>query len=194
MKNLKERIKLHEGYRNTVYKDTLGFRTIGYGHKVTHTDDFVEGKEYPKEQLDEIFDKDFEQAWNSMNNFCSNNNINDISITAKEILCEMIFQMGFAGVGKFRNMIKALQSKDYSTASKEMLDSAWNRQTPNRAKELSDIWCQLAKGLLDFTFNSSSSKSCTSFSLEIIAMFFSISKRLLVISLMSFFNPSIFGI
>ena len=41
MKNLKERIKLHEGYRNTVYKDTLGFRTIGYGHKVTHTDDFV---------------------------------------------------------------------------------------------------------------------------------------------------------
>ena len=29
MKNLKERIKLHEGYRNTVYKDTLGFRTIG---------------------------------------------------------------------------------------------------------------------------------------------------------------------
>ena len=144
MKNLKERIKLHEGYRNTVYKDTLGFRTIGYGHKVTHTDDFVEGKEYPKEQLDEIFDKDFEQAWSSMNNFCSNNNINDISITAKEILCEMIFQMGFAGVGKFRNMIKALQSKDYSTASKEMLDSAWNRQTPNRAKELSDIMVSIS--------------------------------------------------
>ena len=57
MKNLKERIKLHEGYRNTVYKDTLGFRTIGYGHKVTHTDDFVEGREYPKEQLDEILAK-----------------------------------------------------------------------------------------------------------------------------------------
>jgi hypothetical protein len=56
----------------------------------------------------------------------------------------MIFQMGFAGVGKFRNMIKALQNKDYSTASKEMLDSAWNRQTPNRAKELSDIMMSIS--------------------------------------------------
>ena len=29
---LREEIKEHEGYRNKVYKDTLGKRTIGYGH------------------------------------------------------------------------------------------------------------------------------------------------------------------
>ena len=28
---LKERIKEHEGYRNKVYLDSLGKRTIGYG-------------------------------------------------------------------------------------------------------------------------------------------------------------------
>ena len=49
----------------------------------------------------------------------------------------MIFQMGFTGVSKFKNMIKALQNHDYKQASIEMLDSRWAKQTPNRAKELS---------------------------------------------------------
>ena len=57
---------------------------------------------------------------------------------AKEVLCEMIYQMGFSGVSKFKNMIKALQNRDYKLASIEMLDSRWAKQTPNRAKELSD--------------------------------------------------------
>ena len=41
-------------------------------------------------------------------------------------------------MGKFKNMIKALQNRDYKQASIEMLDSRWAKQTPNRAKELSD--------------------------------------------------------
>ena len=30
--DVKERIKGHEGFNNRVYKDSLGKRTIGYGH------------------------------------------------------------------------------------------------------------------------------------------------------------------
>ena len=136
--SLKEKIKIHEGYRNIIYKCTQGFRTIGYGHKVVHTDDLVDGKEYSKEKLEQIFEKDFQKGWNLMQLFCDENNLRNISDTAKEIICEMIFQMGFAGVGKFKNMIKALQTNDTKTASIEMLDSRWAKQTPNRAKELSD--------------------------------------------------------
>ena len=136
--SLKEKIKIHEGYRNTIYKCSQGFRTIGYGHKVVHTDDFVDGKEYSKERLEKLFEEDFDKGWNLMLLFCDENNLRSISDTAKEIICEMIFQMGFAGVGKFKNMIKALQNRDYKQASMEMLDSRWAKQTPNRAKELSD--------------------------------------------------------
>jgi hypothetical protein len=32
-----------------------------------------------------------------------------------------------------------LADKDYKSASVEMLDSKWAKQTPNRAKELSEI-------------------------------------------------------
>ena len=136
--SLKEKIKIHEGFRDTIYLDTLNKKTIGYGHLIVHEDKFVEGKAYPKEELEALFDKDFEKGWNLMIQFCEVNNLDSISDDAKEILCEMIFQMGYSGVGKFKNMIKALQNNDTKTASIEMLDSRWAKQTPNRAKELSD--------------------------------------------------------
>jgi len=135
---LKEKIKIHEGFRDTIYLDTLNKKTIGDGHLIVHEDKFVEGKAYPKEELEALFDKDFEKGWNLMVQFCEVNNLRSISDDAKEILCEMIFQMGYSGVGKFKNMIKALQNRDYTKASIEMLDSRWAKQTPNRAKELSD--------------------------------------------------------
>ena len=139
---LKEKIKIHEGFRDIIYLDTLNKKTIGYGHLIVHEDKFVEGKAYPKEELEALFDKDFEKGWNLMVQFCEVNNLRSISDDAKEILCEMIFQMGYSGVGKFKNMIKALQNRDYTKASIEMLDSRWAKQTPNRAKELSDHMAQ----------------------------------------------------
>ena len=136
--SLKEKIKIHEGFRDMIYLDTLNKKTIGYGHLIVHEDKFVEGKAYPKEELEALFDKDFEKGWNLMVQFCEVNNLRSISDDAKEILCEMIFQMGYSGVGKFKNMIKALQNRDYTKSRIEMLDSRWAKQTPNRAKELSD--------------------------------------------------------
>ena len=134
---LKEKIKIHEGFRDMIYLDSLGKKTIGYGHLVVHEDKFVEGKAYPKEELEALFDKDFNKGWDLMIRFCEVNSL-DVSEEAQEVLCEMIFQMGYSGVGKFKNMIKALQNNDTKTASIEMLDSRWAKQTPNRAKELSD--------------------------------------------------------
>jgi len=134
---LKEEIKLHEGFKDTIYRDTLGFKTIGFGHKVVHTDKFIQDKAYPKDVLEDLFDRDFEKVWDLMTRFCSVNNLN-VSEKAQEVLCEMIYQMGYSGVSKFKNMIKALQNKEYKVASIEMLDSRWAKQTPNRAKALSD--------------------------------------------------------
>ena len=48
MEEVKQRIKEHEGFRDTVYSDSLGFATVGYGHLVLPTDDFVEGVAYPE--------------------------------------------------------------------------------------------------------------------------------------------------
>jgi lysozyme len=132
--SLKERIKLHEGYRLEPYTDTLGYLTGGVGHRI------MPNEEVPTTEAGwmKLFDSDFQSAWEFMERFCEENNLRVISDNAKEVLCEMIYQMGFSGVSKFKNMIKALQNRDYKLASIEMLDSRWAKQTPNRAKELSN--------------------------------------------------------
>jgi lysozyme len=47
--------------------------------------------------------------------------------------------MGISGFSKFKKTIALLRLREFKGASIEMLDSKWYRQTPNRAKKLSDI-------------------------------------------------------
>ena len=129
---LKEEVKLHEGFRDVVYKDSLGKRTIGYGHLCVE-DHWEDDKKYEKEYLEEIFNKDFDNAHFNANTLIEDRQINDV---AKEVIIEMVFQLGIGGVSKFKNMWKALDREDYGEASFQMLDSLWAKQTPARAGKL----------------------------------------------------------
>jgi hypothetical protein len=51
----------------------------------------------------------------------------------------MVYQLGIGGVGKFNNMWTALNNADYYTASQEMKDSRWWKQTKKRCESLSAI-------------------------------------------------------
>ena len=139
--SIKESIKEHEGFRDTVYKCTEGHRTIGYGHKCVeeHWEDKIS---YPRGYLEEIFDNDFHIAKKQMKELLAQEDL-AIKKGAENILIEMIFQMGKNGVSKFRNMMKALRGQNYGLASVEMLDSLWARQTPTRAKKLSELMASL---------------------------------------------------
>ena len=139
VEDLKARIKKHEGFVPKIYRDSLGYATIGYGHLVLPTDHFEDGVEYSEVELNEVFEKDFQNALDNANKL-----IGDIPLVyqAKEVICEMVFQLGIGGVSKFKNMWKALEEGDYYTASVEMLDSRWAKQTPKRAESLSNIMKQ----------------------------------------------------
>lgn len=54
----------------------------------------------------------------------------------KIVLQSMAFQLGIAGILKFKRFLAALQISAYSDAANHMLESAWAKQTPNRAEEL----------------------------------------------------------
>ena len=45
---LEKRIMDHEGFRKKIYADSLGKKTIGFGHLITENDNFEEGIEYTK--------------------------------------------------------------------------------------------------------------------------------------------------
>ena len=82
-----------------------------------------------KEGWDNLFEKDFNKAWDSMERLCAEHSL-DIPNKAKGILCEMIFQMGFAGVSKFKMMIVALQQNNFVEAQIRYSIQDEQKQTP----------------------------------------------------------------
>ena len=122
-------IKQHEGYVGVVYKDSLGIDTIGYGFA-------IKDLELDVDICDIILERKLK-------------NLNDrIKIKfdwykymppeIQNIVTEMCYQLGVTGFSKFRKTISYLQNKEFKNASIEMLDSRWAKQTPNRAKALSE--------------------------------------------------------
>jgi lysozyme len=135
MKRLLASVKKHEGYRNKVYLDSLGKRTVGVGHLCVE-DFWEDNKEYEEKFLLTILEHDLETAIKASERLLKDCPILDS--LAREIIIEMVFQLGETGVSKFKNMLKALkEGPDYQTAASEMLDSRWAKQTPNRAKAMS---------------------------------------------------------
>lgn len=120
-----EDIKNEEGFKGVVYKCTEGFDTIGYGTKLPLT----------KEEATLLLEYRLGKLKSELNS-----SLYALEAPAEvwDILYNMAYQLGVPGLLKFGKFIKALQNKDYSQASIEMLDSKWASQTPNRAKRLSD--------------------------------------------------------
>jgi len=135
--SLAERLMEHEGFVPKIYKDTRGLATIGYGHLVTKQDTFIEDVEYPEEELYDLFLKDLQKAKNGAEEIVGH--IKELHPTAKEIITEMVYQLGVTGVRRFLKTLLHLENRDYKNASLEMLDSAWRKQTPKRCEKLSKL-------------------------------------------------------
>jgi lysozyme len=142
MQRLLKSVRDHEGYRNKVYLDTLGKRTVGVGHLCVE-DFWEDDKEYDEQFLMEILEKDLENAISGAEELLKGCNLPSL---ANEIVVEMVFQLGKTGVSKFHNFLAALRDDppQWLTASEEMLDSRWAKQTPNRAKKMSELMASLA--------------------------------------------------
>ena len=128
--DLIDSIKKHEGYVGIVYKDSLGIDTIGYGFA-------IKDLELDRDICDIILErklKDLESrvklkfGWYPF-----------MPQEIQHIVMEMCYQLGVTGFSKFVKTITYLKDKDFKNASTEMLDSLWAKQTPNRAKEMSEI-------------------------------------------------------
>ena len=134
LNNLKKQIAKHEGYEPEVYKCPNGYDTIGYGFAIK--DLYMDN-----EVADLILDKKIRGILVSIE---SNDDWNEWfwnkPKNVKEVLINMIFQIGFSGVRKFKKTIQYIKDDNFLMASEEMLDSKWAKSdSPNRAKELSEI-------------------------------------------------------
>ena len=121
-----------EGYEPCVYKDSLGFYTIGIGFLV----DVRKGGGLRPEEISFILKNrigliaarlDKEIYW-----------WRELSPSRQRVLLNMAYQMGVDGLLGFKNTLAMVKAGDFSKAADGMLQSKWATQTPKRAKRLSD--------------------------------------------------------
>ena len=138
----KEQIKRHEGEVLEIYEDSLGYKTLGIGHLCKAEDPeytWEVGTPVTQEVVDLYYKDDFvTHLAEAIHIFGSEEGFYNLPEDIQHVLVNMCFNLGGTRLSKFKNMIKALQNRDYKLANIEMLDSRWAKQTPNRAKELSD--------------------------------------------------------
>lgn len=134
IEKLKAQVIHSEGIRTTAYKDTLNNWTIGVGHLIKIPDEeYLLDKELTDLEVDQIFTTDLNQAIDDARKFI------DVDILSEEaffVVVDMAFNLGLPKLMRFQNFQQALKEKDYKKASREMLDSLWSKQLPNRSKRL----------------------------------------------------------
>ena len=133
--SLIDEIKKHEGYRSTVYQCTEGYDTIGYGFAIK---DLKLSEDICDIILTDKLDK---LQLNISNKF---EWFDDSPVLVKDVVTNMCYQLGLSGFSKFKKTIYYLETEQYEEASIECLDSLWAKQTPNRAKELSEQLASVA--------------------------------------------------
>ncbi len=125
---LTESLKAHEGLELTPYLDTTGNLTVGYGHNLNLP--------IGQAEADAYLDADIDTAIAGAKRALGEEAFEALDDTRQEVLVEMAFNLGGAGLAKFRNALAAVREGDYVHAASEMLDSLWARQVGGRAEAL----------------------------------------------------------
>ena len=133
-----EDIKMEEGYRSSVYLDTLEKPTIGYGF-------LIDSLELQEDICQLILMRKLEKLIKTIKfNFKW---FDDMPENVQDVVINICYQLGVSGFSKFKKTIQFMKNKQWDKASVEMLDSKWAReQTPQRALRLSETVKSVEEG------------------------------------------------
>lgn len=133
-----QRIARHEGLRLTPYVDTTGNWTIGYGHKITECEaqSYVNG--ISEDTADDMLANDITKAQAELSEALPWTS--ELSNIRWQVLVEMVFQMGIAGLLTFATLLRYARQGNDEGVAHSMLGSLWHEQTPARCEELANLW------------------------------------------------------
>ena len=128
-----ETLKRHEGVRQYAYRCPAGYWTIGAGRNI----DEKSGRGLSDDEIDYLLQNDINLSIEELvKNFPW---FEEQPKQVQGVLVNMHFNLGMPTLRKFRNMLDALERREYNRAAEEMLDSNWADQVGDRAIELADI-------------------------------------------------------
>lgn len=140
IEQIKEDLVKHEGYVTEIYLCSEGYPTFGIGHMVTEEDmeyTWPVGTPVTDERILQVFHDDCKVAVEDAELLVDDlyDHPNDVI----RVLVNMVFNLGRPRLSKFKNMLAAVNDKNYTTAADEMIDSKWYRQVKRRGEELVEI-------------------------------------------------------
>lgn len=127
LQRLWEQLVHHEGLRLKPYRCSAGKLTIGVGRN-------LEDVGLTEEEALLLLGNDISRVITELDqNIPAFSSLDEIR---KRVLVDMGFNLGINRLMKFRRMLAALETGDWSQTAVEMMDSRWARQVGSRAERL----------------------------------------------------------
>lgn len=144
-------IKLEEGWKQREYHCSEGFRSIGYGRKLSNIKFETLGNTVAIEKEEIVFVR--QRIADIISKLSVNKKIAWCKCNEQRqaILISLAYQVGVDGILKFKKMWSAIEMSNFEEASRQMLDSLWAKQTKNRALRHSKT---MKEGSLDVYYTS----------------------------------------
>jgi len=137
IESLRGEIEADEGCKYEVYLDHLGLPTFGIGHLVLDSDiEYGEpaGTIVSEDRVSECFNSDIDTVLSECERLYED--FSDLPEDVQRIIANMMFNMGYPRLSKFKGMKAGVDARDWQQAADEMVDSVWYRQVTNRAERL----------------------------------------------------------
>jgi lysozyme len=134
---LREQLMIDEGVVYEIYNDHLGYATFGIGHLVLEGEPehgLSVGTPVSEDRVNECFVKDLQSVVEDCKKL--HDAWDGYPEEAKQIIANMMFNMGLTRLSKFNRHNAALQCGDWKGAAVEGRDSRWYKQVTNRAERL----------------------------------------------------------
>ena len=137
IEQLRHELAKDEGVIHEVYLDHLGYPTFGIGHLIKDSDPEYScevGTAISENRVIGAFEEDIKIVVKDCEKLYSN--FLYLPEEVQLIIANMIFNMGYTRLSKFKGMKRGVDSEDWNAAADEMVDSRWYRQVTNRADRL----------------------------------------------------------
>lgn len=142
MSKLIEILNFEEGYKEKPYIDTRGYPTVAGGILIGPKGASLSNYTFtvPREVGDLWKQSIVRQKTSEISKYpeiiSALKKCND---ARADIINSMAYQMGVAGLAGFKNTLTMIANGDFNGAANGMLNSAWAKQTPNRAKRHAQV-------------------------------------------------------
>lgn len=131
---IKVHLEAEEGRVDHAYQDNLGYWTIGVGRLI----DKRRGGRLSDAEIDLLLANDIKAKIAGIEQWPAWQAVKDDPVRTTALI-SMAFQLGIEGLAGFKNSLRLIAEKQWQAAADNLLQSLWAKQTPNRAKRVTQM-------------------------------------------------------